>query len=151
MFACKLGDEYKNDFTAKKFQVAYEFLQRKDLAELPLGWIELEDGVRASVQAYTTQPREELEFETHELYYDIHYVVEGNEIIGVRPRTGLEVSKAYDTANDITFYKEVEEPATWVYLGEGDLVIVSNDEALKPHVYGTAPMAVKKIVIKVPV
>ena len=150
MFACKLGDEYKNDFTAKKFRVAYEFLRRDDLAELPLGWIELEEGVRASVQAYTTQPREELEFETHELYYDIHYVVEGDEIVGVRPRTGLEVSKAYDAGNDITFYKEVEEPATWVYLKEGDLVIVSIDEAHKPHVYGTAPMAVNKIVIKVP-
>ena len=54
MFSSRNGLEYKYDFTANKFRIAFEFLKRKDLADLPVGWIELGEGVRASVQRYTS-------------------------------------------------------------------------------------------------
>ena len=71
-----IGTEYKYDLTAKKFQVAFAFLRREDLGDLPEGWIELGDGVRASVQHYTTMAAETLSFETHEKFFDIQYLVE---------------------------------------------------------------------------
>ena len=127
-----LGNEYKYDLTAPKFQTAFAFLKRTDLAELAEGWYELENGVRASVQRYTTFPASELVFETHVDYFDVQYMVSGKEMIGVVNAKGPVSKVPYDKADDIEFY---HEPAFsgMVFLRAG------------------APMAVNKIVVKVPV
>ena len=140
----------KYDENSPEFKTAFAFLARKDLADLPLGWIDLDYGVRASVQAYTTQPQEELGFETHEKYFDIHYVIKGEECIGVCIRDGLKNKIPYNEANDIEFYYD---PANWgtVYLREGDYCVVGYEDAHKPHIAANKPMAIQKIVIKVPV
>ena len=46
MYSTKIGLEYQYDFTDAKFRTAFAFLHRADLADLPEGWIELENGVR---------------------------------------------------------------------------------------------------------
>lgn len=150
MFCGALETANKYDLKDPKFQTAFAFLQRKDLAELPLGWIDLDHGVRASVQEYTTQPENELDFETHEVYFDIHYMVHGEEKIGVCIRDGLKTKIPYAEENDIQFYYD---PAQWgmLYLREGDYAVVAYEDAHKPHVAAGEPMAVRKIVIKVPV
>ena len=79
MISFRNGLEYKYDMTAPEFRTAFEFLKRKDLADLPVGWIELENGVRASVQRYTSFGWDENKFEAHEKYFDIQYVVKGRE------------------------------------------------------------------------
>ncbi len=145
-----LGTEYKYDLTADKFRTAFSFLHRADLAELPEGWIELEHGVRASVQHYTVSPAETLSFETHEKYFDVQYVVEGIEWIGFRPRKGLTVKTPYDAENDITFYEEPKH-AGGVILHDGDYVVLAPEDAHKPRCEAGVIMPVKKIVVKVPV
>ena len=87
MFSTKNGSEYKYDFSARKFRVAFEFLKRKDLADLEPQWIELEEGVRASIQRYDSFGWEENRFETHEKYFDVQYVIEGMELCGVCDRS----------------------------------------------------------------
>lgn len=151
MFSVKSGLEYKYDFTARKFQVAFDFLKREDLAELPVGWIDLEEGVRASVQHYTSFKYEDNRFETHEKYFDVQYVIEGKEMCGVCSRDQLgKVSAAYDEANDITFY---EEPADYsmVFLNAGDFIVLAPEDAHKPRCAAGAQIPIKKIVVKVPV
>lgn len=145
-----IGNEYKYDLTAKKFQVAFAFLRREDLGTLPEGWIELGDGVRASVQHYTTMAAETLSFETHEKFFDIQYLVEGEELLGACTRQGLQVKTPYDVGNDVTFY---EDPALFgqVLLRGGDYVIFAPEDAHKPRCLAGEAMAVKKIVVKVPV
>ena len=145
-----IGNEYKYDLTAKKFQVAFAFLRREDLGDLPEGWIELGDGVRASVQHYTTMAAETLSFETHEKFFDIQYLVEGEELLGACTRQGLQVKTPYDVGNDVTFY---EDPALFgqVLLRGGDYVIFAPEDAHKPRCLAGEAMAVKKIVVKVPV
>ena len=145
-----IGNEYKYDLTAKKFQVAFAFLRREDLGALPEGWIELGDGVRASVQHYTTMAAETLSFETHEKFFDIQYLVEGEELLGACTRQGLQVKTPYDAGNDVTFY---EDPALFgqVLLRGGDYVIFAPEDAHKPRCLAGGAMAVKKIVVKVPV
>ena len=96
MYSTEIGLEYKYDLTSEKFKTAFAFLKRKDLARLPEGWIELDHGVRASVQHYTTIARNEGSFETHEKYFDVQYVVEGRELCGVCRRHGLVVKTPYD-------------------------------------------------------
>jgi len=150
MFQFKLNNEYKYNFAEKKFQIAFEFLRRPDLAELPEGWIELTDGVRASVQHYRTSPAETLQFETHEQYFDVQYLVCGTEKLGCRSRDGLTETAPYDPANDITFY---QEPALGgeVLLNSGEFVIFAPEDAHKPRCAAGEPMDVIKIVVKVPV
>lgn len=145
-----IGTEYKYDMCAKKFQTAFAFLKREDLAELPVGWIELGDGVRASVQHYTTAEAEGKNFETHENFFDIQYLVEGDEKLGVCTRAGLVEKIPYNADNDITFY---EEPAASgvVVLHAGDYVVFAPEDAHKPGCICGKAMAVKKIVVKVPV
>lgn len=145
-----LGKEYKYDYTSAKFETAYAFLRREDLAELPEGWIELTDGVRASVQHYTTMPAETLDFETHEKYFDIQYLVEGVELVGVTSREGMAEKTPYAAENDITFYQEPEFSGS-VLLCAGDYVILEPEDVHKPRCAAGKPIAVKKIVVKVPV
>lgn len=145
-----LETAYKYDLNTPKLKTAFAFLSRKDLAALPVGWIDLDNGVRASVQEYVTQPENELDFETHELYFDIHYMVKGEEKIGVCIRDGLVTKTPYVTENDIQFYHDPTRYGV-VYLREGDYTVVTYEDAHKPHIAVGDPMSVKKIVIKVPV
>ncbi|MDO4572532.1 MAG: YhcH/YjgK/YiaL family protein [Clostridia bacterium] len=144
-----IGSEYSYDLGADKFQKAFAFLKRPDLADLPEGWIELGSGLRASVQRYTTSPAEALAFETHEKYFDLQYLISGKERIGVCHRTGLQAKTAYDEADDITFYEEPPVSGA-VLLTAGDYVVLSPADAHKPRCTAGAPEAVRKIVVKVP-
>ena len=150
MFQSMIGSEYKYDLTAPKFKTAFAFLHRSDLGELPEGWNELGDGVRASVQHYVTAPAETLQFETHEKFFDIQYLVEGEELIGVRTRAEMQEKAPYDPATDNTFYFDPAQSGA-VLLHAGEFVILAPEDAHKPRCLAGAAMAVKKIVVKVPV
>ena len=77
-------------------------------------------------------------------------MVKGEEKVGVCIRDGLVTKIPYAAENDIQFY---HDPAQYgvVYLREGDYTVVAYEDAHKPHIAAGEPMAVKKIVIKVPV
>ncbi|MBQ0070784.1 MAG: YhcH/YjgK/YiaL family protein [Spirochaetales bacterium] len=145
-----IGNKFQYDVSAPKFQTAFAFIKRADLMELPVGWIELDNGVRASVQEYTTFPPAEALYETHDKYFDLQYMVKGEEVVLVAPREGLKTKIAYDPVNDIEFY---EEPIAdgGAYLKEGYYVILAPEDAHKPRTIAKEAMAVKKIVVKIPV
>ena len=130
--------------------VASDIRQSRFIAEPGIELIELTDGVRASVQHYRTSPAETLQFETHEQYFDVQYLVCGTEKLGCRSRDGLTETAPYDPANDITFY---QEPALGgeVLLNSGEFVIFAPEDAHKPRCAAGEPMDVIKIVVKVPV
>ena len=151
MFASKNGLEYKYDFTERKFKVAFEFLKRKDLADLPVGWIELGEGVRASIQRYTSFKWDENRFETHEKYFDVQYVIEGMETCGVCDRSSCKViAVPYNESNDVTFYDEPEHYSI-VFLNAGDFIVLAPEDAHKPRCAAEKQIPIKKIVVKVPV
>ena len=145
-----IGTEYKYDLAERKFQTAFAFLTRDDLAELPEGWIALEDGVRVSVQHYETMDAATLDFETHEKYFDVQYLVSGVERIGVCTRYGLSVKTPYSAAEDVSFYHEPGLSGS-VVLRAGDYVLLAPEDAHKPRCRADAGVPVVKIVVKVPV
>lgn len=151
MVSNRIGLEYKYDFTAPGFRTAFEFLSSKDLESLPLGWIDLDNGVRASVQGYETISPEEGFYETHERYFDIQYVVSGREYVGVTERDGLSVKTPYDAEGDITFYFDPKRKESMVCLEDGDYIILAPEDAHKPRLRAGDKMTVRKIVVKVPV
>lgn len=150
MNSMKIGSEHKYDRITFKIQTALNFLHRDDLADLPEGWIELDNGVRASVQHYRTMAAETLDFETHEKFFDVQYLIEGVELIGVVGREGLVEKTPYDSTNDVTFYEEPVLSGA-VLLRAGDYVILAPEDAHKPRCLAGEAMPVKKIVVKVPV
>jgi biofilm protein TabA len=150
MLSTKIGLEYKYDFTAKKFQLAFEFLKRRDLAELEPQSIELGEGVRANIQRYDSFEWDANRFETHEKFFDIQYVIEGVEYCGVCEREGLKVAVPYNPVKDVTFYEDPELYGK-VLLKAGDYIVVGPEDVHKPRCAAGKSMPIKKVVIKVPV
>ncbi len=150
MISGKIEHENKYDLTAPKFQTAFAFLKRADLAELAEGWYELDNGVRASVQRYTTSPAGKLNFESHARYFDVQYMISGREFIGVVSAENLVTKIPYETEEDIVFYQEPPFSGQ-MYLQAGNYVVLAPEDAHKPRCAAGAPAAVHKVVVKVPV
>lgn len=149
MLEMNINSINKYDFNSKKFRIAYEFLKNTDLNEIPVGRYELEEGVYAMVSEYNTLPASERKFETHNEYYDIQCIVSGQENIVLTNRKVLKEAIPYDPVKDVTFY---EEPSCCggVGLYAGDFLIVTPEDAHKPHCDLDGEHDVKKVVIKVP-
>jgi len=148
MLFCNIGEAVKYDYLQEKFRVAYKWLQETDIANMPTGKYPLMgDDVIANVQEYTTKPAEEKRFETHEKFYDIQYIVSGEEMIGICRRDGLEETQR-KSESDVIFYAD---PALtgWAYLKAGDLVVVAPEDAHKPGCIAGEAMPVKKVVVKI--
>ena len=150
MFTIKNGLEYKYNFSSPAFKIAFGFLKRDDLTDLPVGWIELENGVRASIQQYNSFQWDENKFESHEKYFDIQYVVKGCEICGVCNRDKLNVAIEYDSDQDIVFYDD-PKCCSKVLLNEGDFIILAPEDAHKPRCMLDKQAWIRKVVLKVPV
>ena len=141
----------KYDYKNARFQMASEFLRSHALialtpgTETPVG-----DGVLAKIQEYTTDPEETRKFETHRDYFDIQFVVKGEEFVGIVPAAGLIPDGEYDEATDIQYYQTPARHGGAV-LHDGDFVIVPPEDAHRPNCQATGPCLVRKIVVKVKV
>lgn len=150
MVSTNIKDVYKYNFYDEKFRIAFEFLKTEDLSSLEPGEILLADGVKVSVQFYDTQDASQLKWESHERYFDIQYVIDGEEIVQTASRSGFEISEKYNPERDITFYKDGPLGSS-VLLHGGDYVILAPEDVHKPRCKTVKNSPVKKIVIKVPV
>ena len=149
MLATSIDLIQKYDYLEEKFKKGYEFLRKTDLKALPLGRADIDgDEVFASVQEYTTMPADTCKYESHNRYFDIQYVVEGQEQLGYVKRAGLLEDAPYNEADDIVFFKESEQGGT-ILLEAGDCAVVAPEDAHKPRCVAGAPCKVRKIVVKV--
>ena len=148
MLFCNVKIAEKYNYLEEKFTVAYRWLEETDIRDLPEGFYPLMgDDVIAGVQEYETSPWEERQFETHDRYFDIQFMVTGDEVFGVCSREGLkEVSRIEE--NDVVFYEDPELPGR-VLLKEGDLIVVAPEDAHKPRCAAGTPGPVKKVVVKI--
>lgn len=140
----------KYDYLSEKFKKAFAFLKEMDLAALPVGNVSIDgEEVYANVQSYTSMPAEECPFESHRAYFDVQYVVEGEECFGYEPIENLTPSMEYDAERDLIFYQEPEEAGS-VVLKAGDFAIVPPEDGHAPRrMTKNGPCQVKKIVVKV--
>lgn len=124
----KLAEKY--NYLDPKFKKAFEFLRTADLAALPLGNTPI-DG--------------------DEKYFDLQFVVSGEERFGYAPRDLCKPAMAYDADRDLVFYEEPAESGC-IILKAGDFAIVPPEDAHAPRRQTAAgACAVKKIVVKVKV
>ena len=149
MFFSPVSLATKYNYLEEKFLAAYKWLAETDLDNTAAGSYPICEGVTANVQEYTTFPAAEGSFETHDLFFDIQYIISGKEQFGVCKRDGL-VLKQDNPDNDVKFYEEPELSGS-VLLLPGDLIVVAPEDAHKPRCAAGAPEFVRKVVVKVKV
>ncbi len=133
---------------AKRLQAGFDFLQNTDLANTPVGKIEIDgDRVFALVQEYNTKPREKGFWEAHRQYIDIQYVVSGVEHMGYANLAQLTPGE-YDAARD---FLPIEGAGSFVLLPSGMFTVFLPEDGHMPGMAVTEPQPVKKVVVKVAV
>lgn len=152
MLTTNIALAQRYDYLNDRFRKAFAFLSTADLKNLPLGNTPIDgEEVYANVQAYTTLSDGEAPFESHRDYFDVQYVVEGEERFGYVSRELCTPAMEYDAARDLIFYQEPEESGS-ILLKAGDFAIVPPEDAHAPRRQtGNGACAVRKIVVKVKV
>ena len=93
---------------SKSLGYALEFLCNQ-AANLPDGRHDLADGMYVEIKKYSPARAKERYFESHMQYVDVQCVLEGEEEIIVRPRTGLSIKENLLKEKDIVFYNYPDE------------------------------------------
>ncbi len=116
----------------------------------PVGRVDVDgDNLFLLLNAYQTHATEDALFEAHQKYIDVMYMVEGEEIIYVKPTEALSaVTQPYDSEKDVLLAK-LDCDATPVRLVAGNFVVLFPQDAHAPACYIDTPRAVKKIIGKV--
>ncbi len=115
-----------------------------------VGRVDIEgDDLYLNVSAYETHPSEGALAEAHRQYIDVMYMVEGEEIIYVKPTDKLQnITKEYDPSIE-ALLAELDGDATPVRLQAGSFVVLFPQDAHSPGCCVDAPATVKKIIGKV--
>ena len=131
---------------------ALDFLKEHDFANMEDGKYPIGDkGSVANLQRYITRPIEECRPETHVVYADIQYIVEGEEELGWCPLSpDLVITQEYDAEKDVTFYERLL-PESSVVLFPGSFAVLYPADVHRPCGAIDEPAPVTKVVVKVPV
>lgn len=126
-------------------------LKSLDLANLELGWQDLEDSIRMNVMSFETTPAEGKKAEMHRKFVDIQLLIEGEEMI----EYGLsqpDLSK-YDEYRDEDDYQLTDaiDDKNEVVLKPNMFAIFLPYEPHKPGNSVNSNNVLKKLVVKVPV
>ena len=149
MLVSHLDNVDQNDYLSKRMRVAYAFLRETDLASLPLARTDIDgDTVFANVQEYETVPAADKQMEAHRRYYDVQYVVTGEEFLQYAPLEGLKSAGSFDEVGDFGLFETPYNPSI-VILRAGDLAVLAPEDAHKPGCALCSPSWVRKIVVKV--
>ncbi len=116
----------------------------------PEGRIDITDTCYAIVSAYTTASRDAKEYESHRKYIDVQMLIEGKECIEVAPIGSLEVTQDYSAEKDVLFYANSRRGDD-LLLEPGKPVILLPEDGHMPGLSVSEPVAVKKVVVKIPV
>jgi YhcH/YjgK/YiaL family protein len=132
-----------------RIQAALHYLQTADLANLPVGKVEI-DGtqVYAMIQAYDTKPRAKGFWEAHRRYIDVQYVVQGEELMGYANLAQLTAGE-YEAKSD---FLPLHGQGNFLKLPAGMFTIFTPEDAHMPGIaLEDQPQPVKKVVVKVAV
>lgn len=128
------------------FESGIRFLlqHQNDPAE-PVARYKLDENVDVMVNQYKTKYPEESNFEAHNKYIDVQFMLKGDELVGWAPREKLsEISAAPEKD-----YYELFGESDYFPLNEGYFMIFFPEDAHQPGLVKDHPEQVTKIVLKV--
>lgn len=149
-----LGDLSRADF-AKSLPPVFARLCSKlktlDLANLPLGWQDLEEGIRMNVMEFETAARESKQAEMHRKFIDIQLLISGVEAI--------DYGIAQPNLADFDDYRDEDDYQLTPAIKNGNTVVLQPNQfaiflAYEPHTPGISVNGehkkLRKLVVKVP-
>lgn len=148
-----IADYGKNIYLYKEFEniadMIMDFVKRVEEDSLEEGRYDLENGVFALVQMCTTKPKENAQMESHKLYSDLQYIIEGTELIYWENTDNLTVCDDRTPEADIIFY-ECGTDKGYTRLEKGMFGYYTPTDAHMPCIMVNEPGKTKKIVFKIP-
>ena len=129
------------------FQQAMDFMA--SLAESPVGRYEVESNPKifANVVEMESLPRADRHLEFHRHYADVHFVLEGQEVVEWETLDHLTPCIDYSEEKDIGF---MDGKAMAVVLEPGMFCVTLPTDGHKPCGCLETPAKLKKIVLKIP-
>jgi biofilm protein TabA len=126
---------------------AFAFLKEHDLQSLAIGRNPVDsDNVFAIITQNPTKDYDSTQWESHRKYIDLHYVISGEEKIGVYPITKLMVTRPYDASKDVANYSGTGKIYSAV---PGTFFLFFPSDGHRPGITPGGKKEDKKIVIKI--
>jgi biofilm protein TabA len=151
MLICNLEYLMEQVHEDTRMNLAVNFLINEDLGKLSPGRIAIEgDNVYVRIMEYETIPFEEVKFEAHKKYLDIHYVVSGKEAIWCTDTENIIQTDAYNSEKDVFHgLPKYPDELSKIVLSNGELAITYPSDAHAPKGLVGSSTMIKKIVVKV--
>lgn len=152
MIVAACNDAQFDSATTARLSRALEWIAQTDMAALEPGRYDIYgDEIYANVMEVTTALPADKQFEAHRRYIDVHYVIKGEELIGVAPVGECPTTQEYVQTDDFSLHTDPADPArvTWALLREGELCVTPPADAHKPACAASAPAPLKKVCVKV--
>ncbi|HEY3291125.1 MAG TPA: YhcH/YjgK/YiaL family protein, partial [Anaerolineae bacterium] len=112
-----------------RFQRAFTYLRETDLAQLPVGRIELDGkNLYVLIQEYSTKLPGTGKWEAHKRYIDIQFIVSGQERIGYAMLKRLQQG-IYDPVKD---FLPLSGDGDWVTVSAGDFMVLWPNDGHMP-------------------
>lgn len=141
----KDADSYKG--LGASISRALDFLKKTDFSRTKASKIEIDgQNIYAMVQLYESRLPQNGVWETHKKYIDIHYIVDGSELIGYNDILNMEKTTEYDDNGDYILYKGKGD---FFKLNSGYFAIFMPQDVHMPCIAQESPEQIKKVVIKV--
>ncbi len=103
------------------------------------------------VDEYETKPPNDKKAEQHQQYIDVHYIIRGEEVIGLGYANEANVViDPYDLAKDRISYREIKDEA-YISLLTGMFAIFFPADIHRPGLHSNGKQKVRKAVIKIAV
>lgn len=141
---------YSNDLEFLKciYPKVINFINSNDLNTLPVGRYSLGQDDYVNIEKYFTRARDDAQYESHERYCDIQYVISGSEDIEVAKKDFLKIEKSYDNERDICFYSSRFDGYRF-QMDSGDYLVLMPEDAHMPCLSREKPNNVKKAIFKI--
>lgn len=148
MIFCNLEDLIKYRTVNKNLSTAIDFILETDLDKLSMGKTKIDgDNVYVTKMKIIAQMEEDMTFECHRKYMDIHINLEGYEYIYISDKSNLIVKNEYNIDEDYELFLS-RENSSKILLKKDNVIIIDANEAHKPGIFAETEQ-IKKIVIKV--
>ena len=132
---------------SERISKSFEYIKATDLKTLPAGKYPIDgDNIFALVSEYKTKIESEGKLEAHRKYFDVQYVISGEELMGYAPLGNQQILEPYKEENDIVFFSGDK---SFTKVTAGMFAIFFPEDVHMPGISTGKISDVKKLVIKV--
>lgn len=149
MIITNYSELFQNMVTNADLVMCWEFIKNNNVEELSPGFYEIDKKhVYANVTTYKTKDSNLCSWEAHKKYYDLHYIISGEENIKVSNINNMEVGN-YIEESDYLQINGIEQYT--IPMSAGCFLLLTTQEAHKTGCRIKCNILVKKIIFKISV